>query len=195
MLEELASIDPTIEFKDVVTAVAIRVVQNAMNRTRAATVSGIRRDFATKEFTTFNGKKYKLSNRYPDQLWGLIDQFRKDRLAVKLASRGLSKQSWVHLASTIGGVLSAPAYVTNANYKGRTYREDGTSTEQGDGNNYALTIINSSPIVQAAGGYGALLRAMQGETSYFNRNMENRAFRTFESRAAKYPGIFVRRAA
>jgi hypothetical protein len=38
----------------------------------------------------------------------------------------------------------------------------------------------------------ALLAAMVGETRYFWVNMEQRAFRTYASRAAKYPGVFAR---
>ena len=80
-----------------------------------------------------------------------------------------------------------------ANYKGRKYAEDGASREHGDGGGFALEIVNSSPIVQAAGGKNALLRGMRGETQYFRRNMENRAFRTLESRVKKYPQIFARK--
>ncbi len=192
MLEEMADIDPKIEFRDIVIGVAARVAFNAMNRTKAAKVSSIRGAFAEREYTTFNGKRYRLANRYADELWGRIQQFRKDRLAIKLASRGLSKQSFYWLGQQLGSIGATPAYVTNANYRGRQYQEDAANKEEGTGMDYALTILNTSPIVQSAGGRAALLAAMEGETKYFERNMETRAFATIESRAAKYPGIFVK---
>lgn len=192
MLEELAAIDPAIEFRDVVYGVASRVVFNALYRTRAAKVSAIRRTFQDKEYTTFSGKRYKLSNRYPDELWGRIDQFLKDRLAVKLASRGLSKKSWYHLARQISPVMrDVPAYVTEANYKGADHPENANHQEITGGDNFALEIMNFSPIVQAAGGRQALLFAMRGEVGYFRQNMAHGFYRTLESRAAKYPGIFT----
>lgn len=191
MLEELAAIDPRIEFRDVCLGVAARVVFNALFRTRAAKVSAIRRTWQEKEYTTFNGKRYKLDNRYPDQLWGRLQQFLHDRLQIKLAARGLSRQSFYWLGQQLGMRGAVPAYVVNANYNGAQHRENAATFEQGSGTDFALTIVNSSPIVQMAGGRDALLYAMAGETGYFRRNMENRAFRTLESRAKKYPGIFT----
>jgi hypothetical protein len=191
MIEELAAIDPTVEFSQVVTAVAVRVVQGAMNRTKSAKAASIIRRYDSKQYTTFNGKKYRLENHYPDPLWARIAQHRKDRLAARLASRGISKQSWMHVAASLGSSLVAPGYVTAANYKGKQYREDGDKSESGSGTEFALTIINSSPIVQSAGGRGALISAMQGEIGYFQKNMEHRAFATLESRVKKYPGIFT----
>jgi hypothetical protein len=195
MLEELAAIDPKIEFRDVVIGAAERVVRGALRATKAAQADRIRETYNEKEYTTFNGKRYKLANRYPDPLWNKIELMRSDRLRVKLAARGLSKKSWQHVAASFGRSAGGPGYVTAANYKGREYSQNGASKESGTGNNYALEILNHSPIVQAAGGHGALLRAMRGETRYFEMNMEKRAFATFESRAKKYPQIFMRRGA
>lgn len=191
LLQELAAIDPRVEFRTVVVEMAGRVVQGAMNRTRAAQASSIRRDFESREYTTLDGKRYKLTNSYPDALWARIREFRRGRLEVKLASRGLSKRSWHHLGTLIGAALRAPAYVTSAAYKGNSHPENARREESGTGPDYALTIINSSPIVQAAGGYGALIAAMAGETRRFEILMEQRAFRTVQSRAKAYPGIFV----
>lgn len=192
MLEELASIDPRVEFSTVVKESAVRVIAGAMRRTRAAAAAGIRANFATKEWTTFNGKKYHIAEwRLPDPLWREISARRRERLQTKLNSRGLSKQSWLQVASALGRTITAPAYVVNANYRGQQYPVDGDKSEEGSGTNYALTILNSSPIVQAAGGRAAILAAMVGETRYFQRNMANRAFATIESRAKKYPGIFT----
>lgn len=192
MLEELAAIDPRVEFRQVCLGVAERVVAGAMRATRAAAAGRIRADYDAKEYTTFNGKRYRLTNRFPDALWREISSSRRGRLSDKLKSRGLSKQSWLWVAESFGARLSAPAYVSAASYKGRQFSEDGSSSEAGSSSDFALTVVNSSPIVSAAGGRSALLRAMRGETLYFRRNMEARAFATLESRVAKYPQIFAR---
>lgn len=192
MLEELAAIDTRVEFRDVIMSEATSVIEGAMRRTKNAEAGRIRADFNSKEWTTFNGKKYHISEwRLPDPLWREIQARRRERLQTKLNARGIARQSWLHVASSLGRTIAAPAFVVNANYRGRQYPVDGDNREEGTGANYALTIINSSPIVQSAGGRSALLRAMQGRVGYFRRNMESRAFRTLAERAKKYPGIFT----
>lgn len=195
-LQELWAIDPTIEFSDLLHAEAASVAAGALTRTRAASVAGIKRNFAEKEWTTFGGKKYKLSNHYPDELWGQISDFRKTRLALRLGARGISKQSWYNLGQKVkAGIVRAPGYVVAANFRGRQYPEDVSSLDESTPAGYFLTIFNNSPIVQFANGRWALLGAMQGRVSYFCRNMKHRAFQTYESRARKYPGIWVTEAA
>lgn len=191
MLEELAAIDTRIEFRDVVIGAAATVVESALRGTKAATKSGIVRNFEGKEFTTFNGKRYKLSNRYPDALWGGISEFRRRDLAVKIAAMGLAKQSWLWTGAKLGPTINAPSFVQSASYKGRRYSEDGTGFETGSADGFAVTILNSSPIVQAAGGQRALFGAMKGVTMRFQKSMERRAFATVESRAKAFPKIFV----
>lgn len=191
MLAALARIDPKIEFSQIIKAEAIAVVRTALSRTKAAKVSAIRRDAEKREFTTFGGKRYFLANRYPTPLWNSIEAQRTKSLQTKLNSRGLSKKSWLHLGALLGANLSAPAYVQNANYNGRTYPEDAAKREEGTAAAYVLTIFNTSPIVQAAGGRRALLSAMRGRVTYFQRNLQHRAFRTIDTRAKAYPGIFV----
>lgn len=192
MLEELANIDTRVEFRDVILSEATAVIVGALSRTRIASATRIRADHATKEWTTFRGKKYHIAVwRLPDSLWREISARRREKLQTKLNSRGLSKQSWLHIASALGKTIPVPAYVANANYRGRQYPVDGDKIEQGSGADYALTIINSSPIVQAAGGRAALIASMRGRTAYFQRNMEHRAFRSLADRAKKYPGIWT----
>lgn len=191
MLAALARIDPRVDFAEVIKSEAIAVVRTALSRTKAAKVSAIRRDAENREFTTFGGKRYFLANRYPTPLWRSIEQRRKQSLQTKLASRGLSKKSWLHLANLLGADPSVPAYVRDANYRGQTYPQDAAKLEQGNGSAYVLTLFNTSPIVQAAGGRRALLSAMRGRVNYFQRNLQHRAFRTIDTRAKAYPGIFV----
>lgn len=191
MLRDLAAIDPRVEFSSIIKAEAAAVVRTALSRTRAAKVSSIRRDAEQKQFTTFGGKRYFIENRYPDALWRSITQRRKQSLQTKLASRGLSKKSWLHVATLLGTNPAVPAYVRNANYQGRSYPENAATAETGTGAAYTLTITNRSPIVQAAGGLRALLTAMRGRVRYFERNLQVRAFRTLATRARAYPGIFA----
>ncbi len=194
MLEDLAAIDTRVEFGAVVRGVATRVMKAALRGTKVADAGKILSRFSNKRFTTFSGKVYYLENRYPDALWGGIEKMRRESLVAKITAIGLAKQSWQHVAKSFGSDISAdtPAYIAAANYNGRRYPEDGSSTETGSGAGYVLRIINSSPIAPAAGGGLALLRAMRGEIKYYERNIANGAFATVASRAKKYPGIFVR---
>jgi hypothetical protein len=199
MLEELANIDPTIEFKDVVDGVATRVAQGAMNRTRAAKASSIKQRHEGKEWTTFDGKKVRIGGndawRFPDAEWASIQQKRNELLQLRLAARGTAKQNWLGFANQLGRSLKAPAYVLGANYRGKTHEGDSTARVSGNGREYTVTLLMTSPLIPGAGMERALVSAMAGETRYFYINMENRAFRTFASRAAKYPGIFIRQGA
>lgn len=191
MLEELASIDPRVEFRDVVREVAIRVIAGALRRTRIADPKKITAAHEKQEWTTLDGKKYKLSWHEPDALYNRITRRRAERLAVTLGAVGLARRSWLDQAQELGGNIPVTGAVRRANYRGHNYPENVSSLESTTGGAYSLKIINSSPIVQAAGGERALLSAMAGETRYFYTLLAKGAFRTLASRAARYPGIFV----
>lgn len=197
-LQELWSIDPTIEFSTLVKSEAAAVMAAAMSRTRSANAAKMRASVDNREWVTFDGKRYKMGERsgegwhLPDPLWAQLKQYRANRLAIKQAARGMSKQTWYRLAAALRpGLTTVPAYVVSANYRGRQYPENVSSLEGSTPAGYILTLLNASPIVQYAGGQWALLGAMQGRLSYFRRNMAHRAFQTYESRAKKYPGIWV----
>lgn len=194
MLEELAAIDPRVEFRDVVLGVAERVMVAAARGTKQAETGKILARFANKRFTTFGGKVYYLENHYPDAIWSRLEAMRKDSLETKINAIGLAKQSWLHAGASFGASLASklPAYVAAANHRGRRYAEDGSSSESGDGKGFALTVKNSSPIAPAAGGGAALGRAMRGEINYYKKSLAKSAFATLESRIKKYPGVFAR---
>lgn len=192
MLAELAAIDPKVELRDIIFSEATAVIEGALRRTVAAKVQRIKDRQASHTWTTFSGKKYHIAEwRLPDQLWNQIQRQRKERLQTRLNARGLSKQSWLHVASALGKTIPVPAYVANANYKSQQYPVDGDKREEGASSNFSLTIINSSPIVQKAGGQAALLAAMRGRASYFQRNLAHGVFNSIATRAKKYPGIFT----
>lgn len=196
MLEEFAEVNPEVEFRDIVRAIAIRVIAGALRRTRAASIEGIRKDWEEREWVTLDGKKYNLFWYLKnDALWGRLESLRADKLARRLESRGLSKKSWLHQAEQLGGTVEVPAYVRSANYKGNSHPENVQFRERTGSADYALTIVNSSPIVQAAGGREALVIAMAAETRYFYTLLARGGFKTAQSRAAKYPGVYVRPAA
>lgn len=192
MLRDLTSIDTAIEFRSVVKHEAGKVVESSLRYTKAAQVQKIREASANREWVTYNGKKYNVQDwRMPDPLWAQINRFRRARLETKLAARGLGKQSWLHMVREISEQIKFPAFVDRANYRGKQYPVDADSREEGTSSNYALTIINSSPVMQYAGGQSVLIRAINGRTRYFRRNMEHHAFRTLATRARAYPGIWT----
>jgi hypothetical protein len=191
MLAELAAIDPRVEFAPVVRSEAGNVAALAMTGTKAAKVASIKARAEGRRFTTFNGKTYFLGNHYPNGLWGDIDRQNQDGLQTRLNARGISKQSWAHVSRSMGLNPKAPAYVLAANYRGNQYSIDGQSSEEGSGTSFQLTIINSSPVVQNAGGQWALIRAMSRRARFFERNMAHKFYLSIDTRAKKYPGIFT----
>lgn len=192
MLRELAAIDARVEFATVVRNEAAAVEGGAMTRTKAASIPNIERRSAEQKFTTFNGKTYYIDRNYKDK--ALANALHNQRIFQKnrrLAARGISKQSWAHVARAQGSTVQAPAYVLTANYKGQQYPQDGAASESGTGASFALTITNSSPVVQKAGGQFALLVSMNARARYFERNMAHFFFMTMANRVKKYPGIFA----
>jgi hypothetical protein len=191
MLEDLAAIDPRVEFGDVVRSEAGSVVAGAAGRTKAANREKIIARSAAQKFTTLNGKTYYIDRNYRDA--GLRQQLVNSRVFArerKLAARGLAKQSWVWIARSLGTPIKAPAYVLAAAYKGQQYPQDGSSTTSGDGSGFTVTITNNLPYNGAIGSQWALLGAMSARARYFERNMAHFAFQSLETRAKKYPGIF-----
>jgi hypothetical protein len=191
MLADLAAIDPTISFADIIKNEATAVIGLALRYTRAANAGKIRADHAAREWVTFGGKKYNIAEwKLPNELWARVQRWRGERLRTKLNARGLAKQSWLHLATELGKQVAAPAYVVNANFRGLQYPMNADKREEGSSTNYALTIINSSPVVLFAGGELALLRGMARRTRYFRTNMAHHFYRSLATRASKYPGIY-----
>jgi hypothetical protein len=192
MLADLAAIAPQVEFSTVIKSEAAAVMRSAMAYTRVAEAGSIRARWAAQEWTTFGGKKYKIDEwLLPNPIWKAIRHARRESLQTKLAARGLSKQSWVHLAASFGAQLAAPAFVINANYRSQQYPIDTHSREEGTATTYLLSVINASPIVQFAGGREALLDAMARRASYFRKNIEHGVFSSVAVRAQRYPGIFT----
>lgn len=192
MLESLASIDPTVEFKTVVDEIAARVAYRAMSLTVSAKAGDIRARWEGQEVTTFNGKVVRLDWRFPSTQWAALKEQRQKSLNNRLAARGTAKQSWLGFTRGIKKTIEAPAYVVSANYKGHTHETDSQAREQGSNRGYMLTLIQNSPLIIGGRMERALFSAMAGQTRRFETLMEVRAFRTLASRAEAYPGIFLR---
>lgn len=196
MIAEMVAIDPTLEWDDVLTHEVAAANFAAQRLTKTAKVSKIRRDHKSREYVEHRGKKYNLKHRYPRALWRQLKAQDKRSFERKLAARGLARQSWL---SAFGGLAvsppgSIPAFVLNANYKKRQYHNS-TIHRRGSGDQSSITLINSAPAVDwpAAKLRRALLKGINGRTQYFERNMATGYYRTLESRAEKYPGVYVRR--
>ncbi len=105
-----------------------------------------------------------------------------DRMALKLRAYLYAKLENEMPPKFAGcDALTLRKHVVGANFKGRQYPQDGASTETGSATDFALTIINYSPIVQAAGGERAQVRAMQGEPRCFFVNLEKGLFRRWRA--------------
>jgi hypothetical protein len=191
MLADLGAIDPAVEFRAVVRAEAGAVAASAMSRTKAADKGKIHSRAAARKYFTLDCKTYRLDNRMSDALWDRLQAAQQAALQVRLNARGISKQSWYHAAQSFGRPMKAPAYVLAANYNGQQYPQNGASSEVGGGDQFTLTMVNSSPVVQKANGQWALLGAMSARTRYFERNMAHAFFANAQTRASKYPGIFT----
>lgn len=196
MLAELAAIDTSVQFRDVVDHEASKTVigdKGAVIYTRAANASKIRENHAKRTHVKLaDGKRYNPNWRLNAETWKKMKMARAISLDTKLGARGLAKQSWLITARKIGRPFTfATQYVYAANYKGRIYPEDVATSREGDGSRYAITVVNSSPMVSGAKMPRALAMAMGGRARYFRQNMAHHFWRTAASRAAKYPGIFT----
>jgi hypothetical protein len=184
-----------------------RVLSRAVQLTPAASVQGItghsgRALFSLQAATLYSPQRpqrrnlrgsrvmYKLTNRYPDQLWAKLTDARNQDLKKRLAARGLAKQSWWKIGKLLGLDVDAPAYVQQAVAKtgkdypqdesARTIREDGRIGYEGE---------NSQPTINAIGGAEILENAMAGRIDFFLANMKKGVFDSMDEIARKYPGV------
>ena len=168
-----------------------RIMEKALQGTKAATVAGIRKNHAEKQWTTFNQKHYKLSWRFPNPLWKDISEMRKRVLQKKLAARGLSKRTWSELGISFGQHVKAPEYVYNAVSHGHTGARNVGSIRQPSTKGYGLVITNSSPLLQFSDARRAFFSAVAGRRLFYERNVAMGVFNDLKQVAKKYPGMLV----
>ncbi len=168
-----------------------KIIEAALKGTDAATVNSIRRSLEEREWTTLNGKKYKLTNRYPNPVWNAIIAKRKASLTRRLAARGITKQSWLALARQIGFDIEAPSYVRRATVERHTNDENVDSRRDYKTSAYGLAIANHAPLLQFVGAKQAFFSAVVGRRKFFENNLKRGVFNDLAAVAAKYPGIKV----
>ncbi len=166
-----------------------KIIEATLAGTRAATVSGIRASAETAEWTTYNGKRYKLSNRYPNALWRGIAAKRKESLMRKIAARGLAKQSWLALANLIGVEIRAPGFVRSATAPTHTNSENVNIRRDYGARRFGLGISNTSPLLRFSDGRRAFFSAVIGRRRFYETNLRRGVFGDLAKIAAKYPGL------
>lgn len=174
---------------------AVKVLEAAVRFTPAAKAAKIRDSVERRPFTTLDGKRYKLSHRYPDALWRRLEAQKKQGLQRKLRARGLSKQSWQRVADAIGLRVSASGLVVKALASdGKSHPENFRATRLRAGARYGLTFENAQPTVQSrfVRGRAALRRAIAGRVKYFERNLRLGVLTDIREIARAYKGLLIR---
>lgn len=178
--------------QQVITAEVAKVLEATLSKTKAASLSKIRTSHQQKEWTTLNGKRYRLTNRFPNAVWSQLSSYRKELLTRKLAARGLAKQSWLALAKKLGVTIAAPGYVQNATVPNVDNAQN-VSTERNDGEkSFGIRIENSSPLLRFSDSRQAFFAALAGRERFYFNNLKRGVFDSLKTIAAKYPGIVVR---
>lgn len=115
----------------------------------------------------------------------------KQRLADTLAARGLAKKTWVQIADALGLDIAAAGYVRGANFKGREFRE-GFATKLVEQGALIVEMMNANPLgVGKLNGRAILEKAFASRESAFEREWEKGVFSDLETRARRYPGVFL----
>ena len=175
----------------VITAEVGKVLEATLSKTKAASLSKIRTSHQKKEWTTLNGKRYRLTNRYPNAIWSQVSDYRKAALARKVAARGMAKQAWLALAKDLGVSISAPGYVQRATVPNVDNAQNVSSERTNGEQSFGLRIENSSPLIQFSDGRQAFFAALAGREKFYYQNLKRGVFDDLKTIAAKYPGIVV----
>lgn len=193
---------------EVVDNEAAAILESVIKSTPALNVSRARSNFENRQFgahktgiepkrpfrgkLTKNGfKTYYYGNRYPDPVWNEISRQRKEKLAIVLSARGLSKKSWLALAQSLGLDVDAPTYVKKAVSKSGPHPEDTQAERVNAPGEYRLRFSNSQPTVILTGGERRLARAIEGRLKFFRKNLELGVFSDIKQVAHAYPGLKI----
>lgn len=168
-----------------------KVIEMALKSTDTATVASIRQSVEEREYITISGKKYKLSNWYPNPVWRSIQAHQKASLMRKLAARGLSKRQWLALAEQVGFTISAPGYVQAAETPKHTPSENVDTKRKYSETGYGLAVTNKFPLNRWTGARAAFFSAVVGRRKYYEQNLARGVFGDLAKVAKKYPGLTV----
>ena len=180
-----------VTYKEVVRSEAAKILEAASKNTIAAQVQLIEQRVKSKSWRTLsNGKTYIMSWKMPDSVWALAQAQIAASIKRRKAARGLAKKSWKQVAADMGLNIAVPSYVEAATTPNGDYPEDGKATEESNGSDFAVVLRNSrtySPSV-----FDAIRKAMNGREKFFRKNMEQGVFKSIETIAAKYPGLYTK---
>jgi uncharacterized membrane protein len=176
--------------KEIIRSEVQSILQKTINSVKVGSVAKIVASQAGTQWTTMAGKKYKLSNRYPDALWGVIKATREKDMAIRIASIGWGARAWYELALLLGLTLTAKEAST-AVEPGRDAAAYVKAAVEDAGNVYKIQVTNNSRLQTWIGGAAAFFSAIAGRVGFFNQNLKHGVFNDMKQVAAKYPGIEV----
>lgn len=174
-----------------------KILEKTLAGTKTATAASINNSVKRTNWTTYpanwnggGGKRYLLTNRYPNSLWGKIQGQMSMSLARKVAAKGWARKSWFALALKIGVQIddkgSNMAKVSNHEAADNvTYRRDE------NGGNYMLVIANTSPLLRWADSARAFFAAVAGRTGFYKQNLAHGVFNDLAQVSRKYPGLSI----
>jgi len=175
-----------------------RIVNQAIKKTKKATIRSIRRSQLEtrppwRTYDIGNGmKKYNLENRYPDAVWARIQGRIKESLTLKYNARELARRVWVEVLNKLGQKVEATGQAQKAQSKNFVAASAaGVERTRGEGN-YAVAIENSFGKNRWVGAAQALFGAIAGRRRFFLQNVAKGVFKDLKSVAAKYPGMEVK---
>jgi len=195
------------KFEDIVKSEVGSVLSQTITNTPKATKKSIEKSFVKwirlrhgapakrPQSSLSKGTAYLvMKHRYPDDVWNFI-MSSADEQKKELARRiGTAKKSWLLLAQRMGITLpkTPPAYVAKALVKGKSLTDQVSHTREVSGSKVGFTIDNFTRSAVRGGGRAALLKAINGRTGYFHRNLRSGAFKKVATMAKKYPGFKIR---
>jgi hypothetical protein len=186
-----------VKFEDVLKAEIGSILSQTITNTKKATRATIKKSLGDWLVLKDGGGKvtrYYLRNHWSNDLWQHIISSR-DRRIVELIKRiGTAKKSWLLLANQMGITLpkAPPAYVAKALVNGKALTSEVSHTRKVSMGKVGFTIDNFTRAAIRGAGKAALLKAINGRTGYFYRNLRSGAFKKVAAMAKKYPGFKVR---
>lgn len=167
-----------------------RIMEKTLAGTTAATKASINNSIKRKEWTTMEGKKYKLTNRYPNRVWGKIQAQQAASLARKVAAIGWARKAWYSLGLVLGQPINSRGS-EKATVQGRQATDNVRATRDEKDGNYVLKVENWSPLIRWTNSRRAFFAAVAGRVGFFRRNLAHGVFNDLKAVQAKYPGLRI----
>jgi len=189
MKDMTARLGTSVTQKQVIESEVRKILEKTIKNTDTATRASVEESIKTRgDWRTYNGKKYKITNRFPDGVWNMITGRLDASLKRKLAAISLSRKAWWTLGIMIGPT-DAPAQTKRAVSKVDQSVNVGVAKDESVNGNYGLTITNSSPLIGVSKGRQALFSAIAGRIGFYKQNLKRGVFNDLALVAKKYPGI------